>query len=132
MLFFNIDFFWFWSRFWNLLDLQLGAKSAALLAAPGVLDPTACFACLNILHVLPSGRPTTSKMEPRTDVCWAHVGTFFALGSLFFALGRFLSASCTFETRVGRFLRACGRCGLDFGWSGQGFGAFPTTFVNDF
>ena len=44
-LFFNIDFFRFWPRFWRVLGLQLGAKSAALLAAPGVLDPTAFFAC---------------------------------------------------------------------------------------
>ena len=50
--FFNIDFFGFWGRFWSLLGLQDGAKSAALLAAPRVLDPTAfllaltyCFAC---------------------------------------------------------------------------------------
>ena len=45
VLFFNIDFFGFRPRFWNLLGLQDGAKSAALLAAPGVLDPTACYAC---------------------------------------------------------------------------------------
>ena len=30
VLFFNIDFFGFWTRFWSLLDLQLGAKLAIL------------------------------------------------------------------------------------------------------
>ena len=68
----------------------------------------------------------------QTWPCWAHVGTFLALGRLFFALGWFLSASCTFLARVGRFFRAWGRCGGDFGWSGQGFGTFTTTFVDDF
>ena len=47
--FFSIDFFGFWTRFWTLLGLQLGAKSAALRAAPGVLKPTAFFACINML-----------------------------------------------------------------------------------
>ena len=50
---FNIDFFTFWPRFWSPSGLQVGAKSAALLAAPGVLDPTAFYACINILHFLP-------------------------------------------------------------------------------
>ena len=63
---------------------------------------------------------------------WVHVGTFFALERLFFAVGWFLSASCTFLAHVGRFFRAWGRCWLDFGWSGQGFGRFKTTFVDDF
>ena len=53
VLFFNIDFFGFRPRFWSLLGLQDGAKSAALLAAPGVLDPTAFYACINILLLLP-------------------------------------------------------------------------------
>ena len=41
------------STFWGI-GLDFGAswasKSAALLAAPGVLDPTAFYACINILH----------------------------------------------------------------------------------
>ena len=49
VLFFNIDFFGFWPRFRRVLGLQDGAKSAALLAAPGVLNPTAFYACINIL-----------------------------------------------------------------------------------
>ncbi len=63
---------------------------------------------------------------------WHYVGTFFALGRLFFTLAWFLNASCTFLAHVGRFFRAWGRCGLDFGGSGQGFGAFTTTLVDDF
>ena len=62
----------------------------------------------------------------------AHVGTFLALGRLFFGLGWFLNDSCTFFAHVGRFFRALGRSGLDFGRSGVGFGAFTTTFVDDF
>ena len=31
----------------------IGAKSAALLAAPGVSEPTAFYACINILLFLP-------------------------------------------------------------------------------
>ena len=50
--FFNIDFFLFWTRFCKLLGLQIGAKSAALLAAPGVLDPTAFYACIHIMLFL--------------------------------------------------------------------------------
>ncbi len=46
VLFFNIDFFGFWPRFRRVLGLQDGAKSAALLAAPGVLNPTAFFSAL--------------------------------------------------------------------------------------
>ena len=71
-------------------------------------------------------------MEVETPSCWGHVGTFFALGRLFFALGWFLNASCTFLAHVGRFFRAWGRSGLDFALSRQGFGAFKTTFVDDF
>ena len=33
------------------------SKSAALLAAPGVLEPTAFYACINILHFLTRGGP---------------------------------------------------------------------------
>ena len=44
-LFFGIDFFGFRPGFWMVFALQLGGKSAALLAAPGVLNPTAFYAC---------------------------------------------------------------------------------------
>ena len=71
-------------------------------------------------------------MEAETGACWDHVGSFFALGRLFFVLGWSLTASCTFLAHVGRFFRALGSSGLDFEGSGVGFGAFTTTFVDDF
>ena len=47
---------YFWtSTFWrSCIDFggSWGSKSAALLAAPGVLNPTAFFACINILLFL--------------------------------------------------------------------------------
>ena len=52
VLFFNIDFFGFRPRFWRVLGFQLGAKSAALRAAPGVLEPTAFYACIDMLLFL--------------------------------------------------------------------------------
>ena len=113
VLLFNIDFFGFRPRFWSVLGLQLGAKSAALLAAPGVLKPTEFYACFNILRVLTRGRPRSPKTQGRSRPCWGHVGSFFALGRLFCALGWFLSDSCTFFSHVGRFFRTLGRSGLD-------------------
>ena len=53
VLIFNIDFLRFWPRFGRVLGLQDGAKSAVLLAAPGVLDPIAIYVCINILLLLP-------------------------------------------------------------------------------
>ena len=49
---FGIVFFGFRPGFWKVLDLHVGTKSAALLAAPGVLEPTAFYACMNILLFL--------------------------------------------------------------------------------
>ena len=73
-----------------------------------------------------------AKLEAKILPCWQYVGTFFALGRLFFDLGWILSALCTFLAYVGRFFRALGRSGLDFGWSEAGFGAFKTTFDDVF
>ena len=64
--------------------------------------------------------------------CWHYVGSFFALGRLFFDLGWFLSDSWTFFPHVGCFFRALNRSGHDFEGSGAGFGALKTTFVADF
>ena len=93
MLFFNIHFYTFWPRFWRVLGLQVGAKSAALLAAPGVLDPTAFYACINILHVLTRGGQELLKWRsklPLLGSCW-HI---FRSGAPFFhsclVLKRFL------------------------------------------
>ena len=82
VLFFNIDFFGFGLRFRRVLGLQDGAKSAALLAAPGVLDPTAFFACINILHVLTRGGPFLRNPNPNLR----HVGTMLALCCLIFCI----------------------------------------------
>ena len=78
-------------------------KSAALLAAPGVLDPTAFFACFNILlgNALVGVRP--SRIEIKTWQCCAHVGSFFALGCIFFAFGRFWNAPWIFFAHVNFF-----------------------------
>ena len=65
------------------MGFQDGAKSAALLAAPGVLDPTAFFACINILHVLTSGGGEAPKSEVRPGPCWSHVGIFLLVGAFF-------------------------------------------------
>ena len=50
------------SRFGSDFGGSWASKSAALLAAPGVLEPTAFYACINILHVLTRGRPGDSKI----------------------------------------------------------------------
>ena len=74
VLFFNIDFFGFWPRFRRVLGLQDGAKSAALLAAPGVLNPTAFYACINILLCMLKGRPAPPKTESKPPACRAMLG----------------------------------------------------------
>ena len=71
-------------------------------------------------------------LEDQMASGWDYVGTIFGLGRLFFALGWFLSASCTSVARAGCFFRALARSGLDFGRPGAGFGAFKTTLVDDF
>ena len=93
-----------------------------------MLALTYCFSLLGGGAQTPKSESSRRMLGP----CWPYVGTFFALERLFFALGWFLSASCTFFAHVGRFFRALGRSGLDFGWSGAGFGAFKTEFVEDF
>ena len=85
---------------------------------------TYCFSLL--------GEATGIQHGGRNSACWGHVGTFFALGRLFFALGWFLNVFCTFLAHVGRFFRTLGRPGLDFGSSGPGFRAFKTTFDDVF
>ena len=57
-------------------------------------------------------------MEVETPPSWAklgHVGTFFALGRLFSALGRLLRVCWAFFTHVVRFCRVLGRSRIDFG-----------------
>ena len=127
MMFFSIDFLGFWPRFGKVS----ASKSAALLAAPGVLNPTAFLLVKHTAFAFLGGAERRSR-QAKILACWGHVGTFFALGRLFFALGWFLSASCTFLARVGRFFRALDRSGLDFGWSEASFGALKATFEDVF
>ena len=74
VLLFNIVFFGFRHRFWRVLGLQDGAKSAALLAAPGVLDPTAFYACISILLCMLKGRPAPPKTEVKPPACRVMLG----------------------------------------------------------
>ena len=70
-----------------------------------VLNPTAFYACINILLFLSRG---DHEEEPAGQnlSCWGHVGIFFALGRLFFALGRLLGACWAFVALLGSvFLR---------------------------
>ena len=69
------------------MGFQDGAKSGALLAAPGVLDPTDFMLALTYCFSLLGGAASI-KMTAKTSTCWGYVGTFFALERLFFALGR--------------------------------------------
>ena len=83
---------WFSASLFSGFGLDFGAswasKSAALLAAPGVLNPTAFYACINILHVLTRG----GQDRPKTRGVLGHVGAMLAhfslLAALFFTLGR--------------------------------------------
>ena len=67
-------------------------KSAALLAAPGVLNPTAFFSALKycMLKRRSVGNLIEFRPGPCLGLCWHYVGSFFALGR---ALDAF-SASC--------------------------------------
>ena len=51
--------------------------------------------------------------------CWHYVGSFFALGRLFLALGRLVCVCKTFFTHVRLFFRVLGRSGSDFRASGE-------------
>ena len=87
------------------------SKSAALLAAPGVLDPTVLYACINILHFLTRGGPTVPKCRSKLRMlgpCKHYVGAFFGLGRLFVALGRLLRVCWAFFAHVGCFFFAFG------------------------
>ena len=79
-----------------------------------MLNPTAFFAGINILHFLTLGEARTSKIQAKTSECWGHVGTFFALGRVFFALGRFLGTFSVLSGHLGRFLGVLELPGIDF------------------
>ena len=71
-------------------------KSAVLLAAPGVLDPTALYACINILHFLTRGGQEVSK----TRCILGSVGSMLAHFSLLDVFFSLLAASWAL---LGRF-----------------------------
>ena len=126
---FDIDFFASWPGFWNLLGLQDGTKSAALLAAPGVLNPTAFYACINILHFLPRGGVGHRfgsflgccfgfKLGP----CWPHFSFLAAFFRSWACLCLISWLLLCFLARLGRLFGVLGRSGVDFGrfWRGLG------------
>ena len=61
-----------------------------------------------------------AMLEP----CWRYVGSFFALGRLFFAFGRFWDISLAFSGRHGRFFYTLACSGVDFGGFGKAAGRF--------
>ena len=86
MLFFNIDFLGGRPRFSRVLGLQVGAKSAALLAAPGVLNPIAFMLGLTYcISLLGEAKPSQirGKNSPKSEVKPPH----FGVGRLFLLLG---------------------------------------------
>ena len=112
---------------------QNDSKSAALLAAPGVLDPTTFLSCINLLHFLTGGWAVTFQggfWEGR-EVMLAH----FSLLGVFFSL---LACSCILLGTFWPFLGVLERFGLDFGgfWGGSGMVlelpglVFQSFFVN--
>ena len=105
-------------------------RSAALLAAPGVLDPTAFYACINILLLIALGEAKRFQNRVQKWPCWHYVGTFFALGRLFLALGRLLRVCWAFFAHVGRFFRVLGRSRSGFGASRDNFGGSETSFFD--
>ena len=95
------------------------SKSAALLAAPGVLDPTAFLPFKHTAFTCLVG-PPGFQIQAKNDPCWDHVGTMLAhfslLGAswpLFSRLVAFCCRSWPLLVRPGalraRFLRVWGR-----------------------
>ena len=80
VLFFYIDFFASSPRFGRLLGFQIGDTSAALLAAPGVLNPTAFFSALK--YCMLKRRSVGNLIEFRPGPCWGYVGPMLAHFSL--------------------------------------------------
>ena len=83
VLFFNIDFFRFRPRFWRALGFQLGAKSAALLAAPGVLDPTAFLPSLTYCFSFLRGGQIEPNSRVELGLVGSMLGHFSVLGAFF-------------------------------------------------
>ena len=91
-----------------------------------MLDPTAFYACINILHFLTKGglkgaigRPKSFMLGP----CWRYVGSFFALGRF---LDVFCASCCVLLALVAVFMAfwyALGSIFKGLGLSKEGFGA---------
>ena len=92
------------SLIFSRLGLNFGpswaSKSAALLAAPGVLEPTAFYACINILLCMLKGGARSSEIRVQTSGMLGQVGTMLAYFSV---LGVFVSLWNASRTFVGRF-----------------------------
>ena len=73
-----------------------------------------------------------AKLETEILPSWVYVGTFIALGRLFFVLGRFLDTSSALSARLGRFFRVAATSRLDFGAFRDGFGGSDPLFFMDF
>ena len=72
------------------------------------------------MHALGEVRRKLKPVKPEALLgpCWHYVGSFFALGRLFLALGRHLRVCWAFFTHVRLFFRVLGGAGSDFQASG--------------
>ena len=110
---------WFLTSIFGGSGLDFGgswaSKSAALLAAPGVLDPTAFYACINILlgNALVGVRP--AKIEVKTWPCWGHVGAMLAHFSLLGASRTHFSHLAALVVALYCFFDTLERSGGDIG-----------------
>ncbi len=107
------------------------SKSAALLAAPGVLDPTAFYACLNILLGHTLGGAPSSKIQAKTGevrlmltawgavlaLCWHFFRFFSLLGASYALFQFFLPFFGCLGSPQARFSRVPARSGEGFGGS---------------
>ena len=99
-----------------------------------MLDPTAFYAWINILHFLTRGGPTLPKMEPTAR----HVGPMLAHFSLLCAFWAYVTLLAAFVVNFGWFLRVLGRSRVDFGrvredpGSGESFGGPEALFFDVF
>ena len=90
------------------------SKSAALLAAPGVLNPTAFYACINILHFLTRGWEKIPKWRSKPAMlalCWC---TFRPWAFFFRCSARLANFFCIFGASW-QFFWFLATPGIDFG-----------------
>ena len=90
-----------------------------------------CMLALTYCFSFLGGVPKAFKVgfwQVKMFLCWGHVGSFFALGRLFFDLGRLLGVCWMLLAHVVRFFDVSGRSGSDFGASSDDFGRSETSF----